>query len=103
MRWMAVESLSSSPRDLGSIAKEMAGSASFTPGYWMGALLSPSVSPVRVSFSLATAPMSPACSSGTGTWFLPCMIETCASFSLLLRVKFCTVASFLSTPDKTLK
>ena len=30
-----------------------------------GALLSPSVSPVTVSFSLATAPMSPACSSFT--------------------------------------
>ena len=31
------------------------------------------------------------------------MVETCANFSLLLRVKFCTVASFFSTPEKTLK
>ena len=41
MRWMAVESLSSSPRDLGSMANEMAGSASFTLGKTMGADLSP--------------------------------------------------------------
>ena len=33
----------------------------------------PSVSPVRVSRSLATAPRSPACSSGTSTALRPCM------------------------------
>ena len=54
----------------------------------MGADLSPSVSPVSVSFSLATAPMSPACSSVTGTAVFPCMIEMCASFSCELRLKF---------------
>ena len=36
--------------------------------------LSDRVSPVSVSFSLATAPMSPACSSVTGSMVLP--IET---------------------------
>jgi len=72
-------------------------------GYWMGEALSPSVSPVSVSLSFATAPMSPACSSFTGMAVLPCMQEMCANFSAVLRVKFCSVASFFSTPEYTLK
>ena len=42
-----------------------------TGGKATGEALSPRVSPVRVSFSLATAPMSPACSSVTGAIVLP--------------------------------
>ena len=34
---------------------------------------------------------------------LPCMIERCDNFSTDPREKFCTVASFFSTPEKTLK
>ena len=37
-----------------------------------GSPLSPSVSPVSVSLSLATAPRSPAWSSGTCVWVFPC-------------------------------
>src|SRR5437879_10376737 len=69
----------------------------------MGADLSPRVSPVKVSFNLATAPISPACNSVTGTAVFPCMMEMCASFSCVLRVKFCSDVSFFNTPEKTLK
>src|ERR1700680_4525338 len=47
--------------------------------------------------------MSPACNSVTGTAVFPCMMEICASFSCPPRLKFCTVASFFSTPENTLK
>ena len=53
----------------------------------MGAHLSPSVSPVTVSFSLATAPMSPARSSGTGVCVLPCITPMCASFSVRAAIE----------------
>src|SRR5580698_10049409 len=96
-------SLSSSARLLGSMAKVIAGSGNFTRGYRIGAALSPSVSPVSVSFNFATAPISPACNSVTGTAVFPCMIEICDSFSADPREKFCAVTSFFSTPEKTLK
>ncbi len=70
-RCSAAEILSSSPRVLGSMAKVVAGSGKTTGGYTMGCALSHSVSPVWVSFSLATAPRSPAWISGTGVWVLP--------------------------------
>jgi hypothetical protein len=85
------------------MAKVIAGSGSFTRGYRIGADLSPRVSPVSVSFNFATAPMSPACNSVTGTAVFPCMMEMCESFSVDPREKFCTVDSFFSTPEKTLK
>ena len=44
----------------------MDGSGNLIRGYMMGALFSNKVSPVNTSFSLATAPMSPACRSVTG-------------------------------------
>ena len=86
------------------MAKVMAGSGKLDLRILDGRALSPSVSPVSVSFSFATAPMSPACSSGTGIAVLPCMTAKGArAFPDVLRVKFCTVASFFSTPEKTLK
>ena len=85
------------------MANVIAGSGNFTGGYWIGAFLSPSVSPVTVSRSFATAPMSPACSSRMGSATLPCMIEMCANFSAVLRLKFCKVASFFRMPEKILK
>ena len=36
-----------------------------------------------------------------GTRFFPCGTERCASFSEVLRVKFCNVASFFTTPENT--
>ena len=58
---------------------------------------------MSVSLSFATAPMSPACSSLIGTAVFPCMTEMCDSFSCVPLLKFCRVASFFSTPEKTLK
>jgi hypothetical protein len=55
-RASAVEILSSSPFDLGSIANEIAGSGNAIGGYWIGCAGSASVSEVRVSLSLATTP-----------------------------------------------
>src|ERR1700694_903308 len=81
----------------------MDGSGMVTGGYFTQAVLSHKVSPVSVSFNFATAPMSPACSSVTGTAVFPCMMEMCDSFSVDPREKFCTVDSFFSTPEKTLK
>ena len=69
----------------------------------MGADLSPSVSPVSVSFSFATAPISPACSSLTGTAVFPCMLRCVRIFPACCALKFCSVASFFRTPEKTLK
>ena len=42
--------------------------------------MSPRVSPVKVSLNFATAPMSPACSSVTGTAVLPCMDRNMREF-----------------------
>ena len=41
--------------------------------------------------------------SVTGTAVFPCEMERCDSFSTDPREKFCTVDSFFSTPEKTLK
>ena len=57
--------LSSSPRLFGSMAYDSTGSGNVIGANVMPAALSASVSLVRVSFSLATAPRSPALSSGT--------------------------------------
>ncbi len=56
-----------------------------------------------VSFSLATAPRSPACRSLTAVAVLPCITCTCCRRSCELRLKLVSVASFFSTPDITLK
>ena len=58
--------MSSSPRVFGSIAYESTGSGNLIAGNVIGSALSPSVSFVSVSLSLATEPRSPALISGTG-------------------------------------
>src|ERR1041385_4164642 len=64
---------------------------------------SASVSPVSVSFSLATAPRSPACSSVTGLSVLPWGVETCARRSGALLLILTRLASFLTAPVITRK
>ena len=65
MRASALEILSSSPRVLGWMAKEMAGSGKVMRGSSKGCASSQSVSPVCVSFSLGTTPISPGPSAST--------------------------------------
>ena len=95
---MAVLILSSSPRDFGSMAYESTGS-----GTAIGAKVRPAfgaarVSPVRDSLSLATAPRSPARTSGTGTGVLPCISIRLPSRSSVSRVTLRAVESDVSTP-----
>ena len=68
---MDVLILSSSPRLFGSMAYASTGSGNVSGGNVIGSDLSPSVSLVSVSFSLATAPRSPALISATGAAVLP--------------------------------
>ncbi len=98
---MAGPILSSSLRVFGVIAYARTGSGNSIGGISVATDLSPSVSPVCVSFSLATAPMSPACSSGTCTWALPSSTSRCPNRSAAPRVRFCTALSAFSTPDRT--
>jgi hypothetical protein len=63
------------------MANVMAGSGSLTADTESARSYLLSVSPVSVSFSFATAPISPACNSVTGNVVFPCMMEICASFS----------------------
>ena len=69
--WVAVEILSSSPFAFGSMAKEMAGSANSKEPKTNGRSFPERESPVSVSFSFATPPMSPAGTSGTFCCCLP--------------------------------
>ena len=94
---------SSSFRLLASTANAMDGSASFTGGKATGEALSASVSPVRVSFSLATAPISPACNSVTGRKVLPKGTPIWARRSAVSRFVLKTLISFFMTPESTLK
>ena len=63
-----------------------------------GCALSASVSPVCVSLSLATAPMSPAWISGTWVWALPCSSRSEPTRSAESRVVLWTAESDLQRP-----
>ena len=54
-----------------------------------------------MSFSFATAPRSPALSSGTCVWVLPCRTSRWPKRSELSRVWLCTVVSDFSVPAIT--
>ena len=58
----------------------------FIAGNTTSSALSPSVSFVSVSLSLATAPRSPALSSGIVVWAFPCMASRCPNRSAVSRV-----------------
>ena len=84
----AMEILSSSPLDFGSMEKEIAGSGIATAGKRYGFSLAESVSPVRVSLSLAMTPMSPAGTSGTVIICLPSGEKTGPNRSATSRFAF---------------
>ena len=67
----------------------------------IGSLLSPSVSLVSVSFSLATAPRSPALISGTLVCVLPCSSSEMAEPFGRSRVLLWKVESAFSVPETT--
>ncbi len=100
-RCIAVLILSSSPRLFGSMAYDNTGSGNTIGGKVRPAALSARVSLVRVSLSLATAPRSPALSSGTLVAVLPCITIRWPSRSGLFCVALVTVESALSVPWKT--
>jgi len=99
MRWSAVEILSSSPRVLGWIAKEIEGSGKEMPGSTIGCASSESVSPVIVSLSLAITPISPGPSASTGFWVLPESQPRWPIRSRLSRLALKTWLSDRSVPE----
>ena len=90
--------LSSSPRVFGSMAYDSTGSGNVMAGNVRRSLLSPSVSLVSVSLSFATAPRSPALSSGTFVCVLPCSSTRWPSRSCVSRVLLWSVESAFSVP-----
>ncbi len=80
----------------------IAGSGNFTIGYWIGdRLVAQRVAGERVPQLRDRADIA-GMQFVDGRQVLPCTAEMCANFSLLPRVKFCSVASFFNTPEKTL-
>ena len=71
------------------------------PGKTTRAALSARVSPVWVSLSLATAPMSPAWTSAIKVGCLPCIRVRLPSRSATSRDALCTVESDFSMPEYT--
>jgi hypothetical protein len=92
---------SSSPRDLGAMAIGSSGSGIDGAGSTTGSSLAQSVSPVEVSASLATAPMSPAGRVSTGSWFLPRSTSRWPIRSSLPLWTFHTWLSALKVPEYT--
>ena len=101
-RCIAVLILSSSLRVLGSMAYASTGSGNVMLANDTVAALSHNTSFVCVSFSFATAPMSPAFSSGTCVCVLPCSTSRWPSRSGASRVRLWTVVSDSSEPETTL-
>ncbi len=83
------------------MANEIAASGIGTGGMTMAPSLVVSVSPVRVSLSLATAPMSPATSFSTGAMSLPCIQFTAPRRSAASRVRLKYAVSGASVPENT--
>ncbi len=92
---------SSSARLFGSIAYEMTGSGNLIGEILNLTPLSASKSLVCVSFSLATAPTSPALISGTLLCVLPWSSTTWPRRSLTSLVTLCSVESALIVPETT--
>ena len=101
MRASAVEILSSSPRVLGWMAKLMAGSGNVIRGSSKGCASSQSVSPVWVSLSLGTTPISPGPSASTVFWFLPMSHAIWPMRSRPPRAGLSSVESARSVPEHT--
>ena len=93
--------LSRSCLDTGSIATSSDGAGNSSAGSRSGRSFVASVSPVSVTASFATAPISPALSSPIGSWSLPCSSRSCPIRSSWSRVVFQTCAWERSVPDRT--
>ena len=90
--------MSSSPRLLGSTANAITGAGSFSRGIAIGSSRAASQSPARVSFSLATAPISPGPNSLTCSTSLPANTSSWPILSLTWARVFSTWLSARITP-----
>jgi hypothetical protein len=81
---------------IGSSGSGITGAGSTT-----GASLAARVSPVEVSASLATAPMSPATTWSAGSWALPRTVSRWPTRSSLRLVALNTVVSGRKVPEMT--
>ncbi len=97
----AAASLSSSPLDLGSSAKLIEASGIGTAATRIDFLGGHRVSPVWVSLSLGTAPMSPGASSVTCSSSLPWITDSAPRRSVTSRLALVTVASEATPPEST--
>ena len=95
----ATEIFSSSPLAFGSIAKEIAGSGKPILSKTNGLSFVESESPVSVSLSFATPPMSPAGISGTVWSVLPSGENTGPKRSAISREAFQYVPSPFTVPE----
>ena len=100
-RARAVESLSSSPFDFGSMAMARRGSGRSSGVSVAVSPLATSVSPVAVWASLATAPMSPAGTSATVSCSLPRKVNSWPTRSSAFRVEFSREESGRARPLNT--
>ena len=96
-------SLSRSALDAGSTATGNVGGGKVRPGRRRGVSRVDRLSPVTVWTSFATAPISPATSSPTGSWSLPLMRSTWPIRSSSPRPLFQTWSCDLIVPDHTRK
>ena len=101
IRWSAGPILSRSPLDTGSIATWRVGSGKSIGPRWRAASRVVSVSPVSVTPSFATAPISPARSSAAGSCSLPWRYRSWPMRSSSPRSALNTVPWLLSVPDST--
>ena len=90
---------SSSALLFGASAKEIAAGASGSGGKTIGAFSSASVSPEAVSFSFATATMSPATPAATCTCFFPSSFSGWPIRSRLSRAVLMQLRSACTRPD----
>ena len=93
--------MSRSPFDSGSIATTSDGDGNSSAGSVSGFSFDARVSPVSVTASLATAPISPALSSPIGSCSLPWSSSSWPIRSSSPRVAFQTWACEWSVPERT--
>ena len=102
-RRIAVATFSSSPFDLGVIAKLMTGSGNPKSGTSIATSLSASRSPVCASLSLATEPRSPSPKSSAAWCSLPCTSRSVPMRSLPFERRLTSVVSAVTVPLSTRK
>ena len=93
-----MNTLSSSPFALASMENAITGAGSLMEGIEIGWSRSASQSPARVSFSFATAPMSPGPNASVWVTSLPCGTSSCPMRSLAWARVLSTCESWVSVP-----